>query len=152
MADDPFLTDETLEAGLRTLLLSLDAVTAISTCVRPEQLRQEDVEPAIVIEVMHEECGVTLDGLGGLTAAEVAIVCLARDKTTSRQLEKAVRTNGTDPGTGLGGYTGPAGANFAILGAACNEREFGFEPDEEGGDTGVYWVAAVYVVHYNEVQ
>lgn len=105
-----------LESDLRQLLLTFTAVTDLvgtggAARVRPYVLDEadDDSQPAVLIEVDADTPLNDLGGLGGLVYSDVNIKCRARTKATSRALAEAVRLNGTDPGTGLAGFSGTAG-------------------------------------------
>lgn len=141
-----------IEDGLRTLLLSFDAVSAITTTIRPDRLNEDDELPAIMIELDTEEDQNDLDGLGGLVRSTIMITALANQKTVARALAEAIRVNGTNPGTGLAGYAGPAGDDDTIEGAWRESVTCGYTADEDGQDTGEYAAVSEYVVEYYQVQ
>lgn len=145
-----------VEADLRTYLLTLGTVTALvgtgaSARIRPDRLQQSDDEkqPAIIIEVDDEVPLNTLDGKGGRRYADVTLRCRARQKQQSRALSEAVRLNGTDPGTGLAGYSGTMGSG--TYDAWLDDEQTSFTPDLEGGDQGYYEVFSNYKITFAEV-
>lgn len=149
----------TVEDNLRTLLLAFSGVTALTGAgdaarIRPDRLHQDDTIPAVgggvIIEVDNEVPENSLDGLGGLVYADVNIVCRARQKAIARTLAEAIRTNDTDPGTGLAGYTGtPVGGSQ--IDAVLEDTSTVFIPEAEGSDEGWYDVFCSYTVSFAEV-
>lgn len=103
-----------LHAAIRTALLSMNAVTALAGSgaaarIRPDQFAKTDgsaTTPAILVEIDDEESQTDLDGRGGLVIADVTLTCRAHTKAAAYALKEAVRVNGTNPGTGLAGYSG----------------------------------------------
>lgn len=145
---------ETIEHSLRDLLLTLSAVTDIvgtggSARIRPDRLGQQDTRPGIMVEVDLEEPQNSLDGKGGLVYARVTISCRAVTKAVSRTLAEAVRTNNTDPGTGLAGYHGVAGSQE--IDAVLEDTITSFNSKDDGSDEGWYDTDALYVVSFHEV-
>lgn len=106
------MADEVGES-IRSALIAMSAVTDLvgtgsSARVRP-WFSQRDTIPAkgsIIIEVDSTEHLNSLDGLGGREYHDVNILCRAPTAKAARDLAEAVRLNGTDPGTGLAGYSG----------------------------------------------
>ena len=138
----------TIEEGLRSFLLTLDAVTALTTTIRPDELATGDTLPAITITVETEEPQNSLDGLGGLVNATITISSLSETKAEARAIAEAIRINGTNPGTGLAGYTGLAGT-FTID-AYLIDRSSGYVAEEDGSDTGLYAVDSTYNIWFAE--
>lgn len=108
-----------VEDEVRKALLAMSAVTAYTGSdtttarIRPYKLDPSDdeTEEHIVIEVDSEVRENDLDGLGGLPLCDVNVSCRAKTRTLANALAEAVRTNGTNPGTGLAGYGG-SGTEF----------------------------------------
>jgi hypothetical protein len=99
--------------SLRAALLAMSAVTDLvgtgdDARIRPRLEQEEDVPAngSITIEEDFEDHLNDLLGQGGREMIEVNIVCRAPTKKASKALAEAVRTNGTNPGTGLAGYNG----------------------------------------------
>lgn len=104
-----------LDGDIRTALLAMSAVTDLvgtgdSARIRPFMLddRDDKAEEHIIIDVDTQRPQNDLDGVGGLTYADVNISCRAMTPTLARALAVAVKRNGTSPGTGLAGYSGAA--------------------------------------------
>lgn len=140
---------DSLENGMRQVLLSLGAVTAIAgTRIRPHKLSEEDdlrdppegQGPAIIIDVVRDDTAEDLsddDPREGTARFEVA--CIALTKQAAHDLAEAVRTNGTDPGTGLAGYRGAAGdLEFDPCTIVGTSHEF--EPADEKSDEGDWYL------------
>lgn len=144
-----------IEQDLRTLLLTFSAVTAYtgtgaSARIRPDKLHQSDDETAahVIIEVDSENPLNTLDGLGGRVYARVTLRSRSRVKSTARALAEAIRTNGTDPGTGLAGYNGTV--NSHTLDAVLDGMQTSFTQDDDGSDNGYYDVFSTYICTWAE--
>ena len=139
-----------IEDDLRSLLLTFDAVTAlVGSRIRPDQLGQGDELPAIVIELPDEEHHNDLSGVGGLASATVLITGISEDKTEARAIIEAVRINGTDPGTGLAGFTGGAGDGF-IQAAVLERTRQRRVAEDDGSDDGWFEITAQYEIWYEE--
>lgn len=144
-----------IEESLRTYLLTLTALTGISGIgtgdaapIRPDRLHETDDDIGVIIEVDEDKLN-DLTGRGGRVMADVNLVCRARTKEVSRQIAEAIRLNGTDPGTGLAGYTGAAGSQ--TIDAWLEDMQTGFVKDEDGSDQGFYDTNCSYVITFTEV-
>ena len=144
-----------VEGDPRTLLLTFTPVTALvgtgdSARIRPDKLAQEDDNrlQAIMIEVDNETPQNTLDGTSLRRYADVTLVCQARTKAKARALALAVKLNGTDPGTGLAGYTGTV--NSTLYSIFLEDEPTSFTPVEEGSDEAYYYVHSNYNVTWAE--
>lgn len=112
-----------LEGDIRTALLTMSAVTAkvgtgTSARIRPYRLQTIDdrTEEHIIMEVDVQARENTLDGSGGvLVNAAVNLSCRAMTLDEARALAAAVKTNGTNPGTGFAWYGGSGTAFHAWL-------------------------------------
>lgn len=139
-----------LHIGLKGLLLTWSAVTdLVGTRIRFDQLSEKDILPALVIDVQSEENESDLSGAGGLVTASVELRAVASTKKAAADILEAVRTRGTDPGTGLQGYTGPA-VDADIRAAWMDSREY--EAVEAGDGKDFLWqvVKATYRIQYIE--
>lgn len=149
----------TIEENLGRLLLTFSGVTALTGTgdaarIRPDRLHQDETIPAkkgaVIIEVDNEDPQNDLSGTGGLVYANVNLVCRAHEKAIARTLAEAIRTNDTDPGTGLAGYSGtPSGGSQ--IDAVLEDSQPTFTPREEGRDEGWYDVNCSYIVSHREV-
>jgi hypothetical protein len=106
-----------LEGDIRTALLGMSAVTALvgtgtSARIRPYELQSIDdrTEEHLIIDVDSQPRQNTLDGAGVIVLATVNISCRAMTLDAVRMLAAAVKTNGTNPGTGMAWYGGSATA------------------------------------------
>lgn len=140
-----------IEADIRTLLLTFNAVTALvgtsySARIRPYRLQQDDDETSehIVIEVDNVDHLNTLDGLGGRVYADVTLRCIAPTLTRANALAEAVRVNGTNPGTGMAGYTGTV--NGHTFDSVLENETANFVPSDDARDEGYYSVLCSYTV------
>ena len=102
-----------LEDEIRTALLTMFAVTALvgtgnSARIRAEELAAIDDRDKehIIIEVDSTPRENTIDGDGAMILAAVNLSCRALTRKLAVELANAVKTNGTDPGTGLAWYGG----------------------------------------------
>lgn len=145
-----------IEESLRTYLLTLTALTGISGIgtgdtarIRPDRLHETDDDIGVIIEVDNENKLNDLTGRGGRVMADVNLVCRARTKKVSRSIAEAIRLNGTDPGTGLAGYTGAAGSQ--TIDAWLEDMQTSFTKDFDGSDQGFYDTNCSYVITFTEV-
>lgn len=142
-----------LSGDIRTALLAMDAVTALTGAgdagrIRPDRLDDRDDKDAehIVIEVDALRPQNSLDGLGGLTYADVNISCRAATRTRADALATAVKRNGTSPGTGLAGYGGSGTAFHAVLDDEVDSEE----PRDDGSQRTWHTVEQSYVMSFPE--
>ena len=105
------MADEVAES-IAAALLDMSAVTDLvgtgDDAKIYDWLKQGYVPPAagiIVIEIDANTEMNDLQGLGGLVYYDVNILCRAPTQSAVMALARAVKTNGTDPGTGLAGYS-----------------------------------------------
>jgi hypothetical protein len=144
-----------VEADLRTFLLTLNTVTALvgtgdAARIRPDVLWEEDdkTEEAIIIEVDNEDILTTIDGKGGRRMADVTLRCRARTKAEARALSEAVRVNGADPGTGMAGMVETI--NGTVYDAWLEDEQLSATPVAEGSDQFYYDVFSNYRVTWLE--
>lgn len=141
----------TIEEAIRAYLLTRDAVTDITTVIRPYRLEQTDKPnqtPVIVIEIEGENPCNTLDGSGGLVFATVSVSALSTNEGRARVLAKAIQKNGTDPGTGLDGCRVASGG--LPFDAQREETTAGYWPNEDGSPSGIFAVVSKYTVSFYE--
>ncbi len=145
------MSEPTLEQAVRAMLLSFDAVTdLVGQTIRPDILDRADNPPAILIQVEDEIIAEDIEGRGGLVTATVTIEVLHYTRLGSRQLEQAIRTNGTDPGTGLQGYVGLVG-QFDVRGSSLARRKPFFVERQTDEDRDWYGIACQYTIDYQEI-
>jgi hypothetical protein len=150
----------TVEANLRTLLLTFSGVTTLvgtgdAARIRPDRLHQDaDKIPVgkggVIIEVDNEAPLNDLSGVGGRVYADVNLKCRAASKAVARALAESIRSNDTDPGTGLAGYNGTPDADE--IDAVLEDMTTSFTPAGDGSDQGYYDVDCSYSVTYAEVK
>lgn len=143
----------TIEEAVTAQLLTMAAVTAISSTIRPDELLEEDLPrgdgaAAILIHGLEEHFENTVDGKCSLVSAMLTISALCRNKARARSLSEAIRTNGTDPGTGLAGANVTTG-DLPFM-AMLEDRSAGMVRDQDGGDTGIHSVDSVYYLTFTE--
>lgn len=143
-----------LDADLRTLLLTFDAVTAITGTgddarIRPDYFPQDETaNKSISIEVDNQNHLNDISGKGGLVYADVTLRCRAQQKEDARALAEAIRVNGADPGTGLAGYKGTVAGT--VYDAVLEDEQTSRTPMADGSDRGWFDVFCNYVVSYAE--
>src|ERR1043166_5680038 len=110
-----------IEQALQTLISGLSAVNGLGTVqIRPYKMAQKDLGDSdfggVIISVRdQEDQQVDLSGRGGGVASKIGITCIASTFLAAWTLSEAVRTNGTNPGTGLAGYAGTPAGGVQIL-------------------------------------
>ena len=147
--------DNSLENALRTLILSLSSVAAMSPLptVRPYKIAQVDFKAdtgatAVVVEAPENEHQVSLDGLGGGVNSKALVTAVSEEFDAAWTLAEKIRTNGTSPSTGLSGYVGSvSGVKMSI---AVDSTSKGFVPYEDGSDEGYYFVRRHLTIGYIE--
>lgn len=137
-----------IESDIRAALLTMDAVTALvgsgaSARIYPDSWPETATWPAVLIELDIEEPANTLDGKGGLVFADVTITSRATTRLGSRALAEAIRVNGTNPGTGLAGYSGE-------FKSVLDATETADVPYEEASDQYHYDTLQTYFVSWPE--
>lgn len=143
----------TIEEAIRTQLLAQSAVTAITTTIRADELLQTDIPArsgalAILIGGVKEKFNNFIDGTCDLVEVTVIVSALGRNKAAARALSEAIRTNGTNPGTGLAGIRVTTG-DLPFM-ARLEERSHDLVLDEDGGETGIHTWDSVYTATYHE--
>jgi hypothetical protein len=150
-SDLPTDTAPQLETAIRSVLKSLPAVTAIvgegdAARIRPDVLDEDDVLPAIGIEVRADEERNALDESDDAGRADVAVICRATTRRASRELANAARTNNTTPSSGLAGWEGIAGG--LTLSLIFDSQETGFTEADDASGTGWYDTEILFVALY----
>lgn len=141
-----------IEDAIVAKLLTLTAVTAITTTIRPDQLAQTDnpkTTPGIIVSVDEETFDdQNIGGTADVVTAMVAISAISASKTRARLLAEAIRSNGTNPGTGLQGCRVRNGTvDFDMM---LEKRSSGYVPNMDGSDSGLFAVESVFTVKYYE--
>lgn len=138
-----------VEDALRAYLLTLGAVTSLTTTIRPDELMQGDVTPgtsAIVIEISEVAPAGLLSARTTLVFATITVHAIAEKKTAARALGEAIKTNLTNPGTGLDFCHVITG--LLPFDATWERSDVGYYPRSDGTETGLFSEAAVYSVSY----
>lgn len=131
-----------IEADLRTFMLTKAGITAfVGDRIRPDQLDEADVLPAIIVAVDDEEQQNDLDGDGGLVKSTIAVMCMAPLRRDSRALAEHVRLS-------LAGFAGTAGSS--TIRAVMNGSATTYTPKGDGNDSGFYTTEQEYTVWYSE--
>lgn len=132
-----------IEAGLRALLLTHEAVTNLTgSRIRVVKLRESDTFPAIAIACPDQEHVNDLDAQGGAVNSNVQIMCMGTSLQSARELAEEVRLI-------LAGYTGPAG-DLDIDAIYVDNTNSGFVPFDDGGENGVHSVDLICTVQHAE--
>jgi hypothetical protein len=145
------VADGYIEESLRQQLLTKSAVTALVVDrIRPYKPSQLDTLPFIIIRSNREENQNSLDYRGGLVQGDISVVAAAETIEGARVLATAIRSNNTDPGTGLAGDEWTL-AGVTVQASLLLFTEMDFIPFEEGGDAGYYVADAHYKIDFEEV-
>lgn len=148
-----------IEASIRAKLLHQTAVTAIvgsgsAARIRPYKLWQKDdisSGAAIIVSVNREEDQNDLECEGGIVIADVSVICVAQEREDARALARAVKTNGSSPGTGLAhSEWNEATAPLNVQSCCYVFAEHGFVPYGDDSDDGYYFSDCHYTVIYDE--
>lgn len=145
----------TIEEAVRTRLLTLSAVAALTTTIKFYELLMTDLPQggaAIVIRTANRtwDDDNNLDGRTTLARATVIITSLSRKLSVASSLAEAVRTNSTNPGTGMGPCTVTTGD--LPFQATLLSEETDRARDEDGSDIGVWSVEQTYALTFTETQ
>jgi hypothetical protein len=136
-----------IEEAVRAKLLTMAAVTAVTSVIRADRLEQTDTLPAIVLTV-KEDFENELSGTCALASATVNVVSLSRNRPQARDLAEAIRTNSTDPGTGLAGCDVTTGD--LPFEAMLVSRQTGYDDPADNSEKGYYWVDSTYICRFTE--
>ena len=140
-----------IEESVRLRLIAKSAVSAlVGERIRPYKPAQTDVLPFVIIRSNSEVNVNTLDYRGGLVQADISVVAAAETIAGARALATAIRTNNTDPGTGLAGDSWDQ-ADVTVQACLLERTEMDFIPYEEGSDEGYYVADAHYKIDFEEV-
>jgi len=99
---------ESLIAALKTFSAVTDLVGSGNDARIYAWLKQDVTIPdngTIIVELDSTDHSNDLLGQGGLEYHDVNILCRAPTPAAATVLAEAIRVNGTDPGTGLAGYS-----------------------------------------------
>jgi hypothetical protein len=154
-----------LEDALATLIGGLTAVQAMrpNIPIRPFKLAVSDnlnCGPAVIIAPQGEEHENDLSGRGGAVTWTGFIRCVGEKWHDCRALAEAIRSNNTDPGTGLAGFAGtvsvplPDGssATFELEIVTYDKKEFSFIFQTDASDEGDYVIDATLTCNYQETK
>lgn len=141
----------TIEEAIRAKLLTMSAVTAITSTIRADELMQSDVKPgeaAILISVDNIHYENTLDGKCNMAEARITVSSVSGKRSQARALGEAIRTNGTNPGTGLAGCTVTTGdLPFQLM---LMDDSIGYVANGDGSDSGLHSMDSEYFATFNE--
>jgi len=129
------------------LLLMSDLTDVVGSRIRREGPEAADEnDPVVILELPDGEQINTLAD-GGFCFADLVVRCRSTDIVEADAMAETVRTNNTDPSTGLDCFRGTAG-NAAVI--QCERTQFGTTElqDDDGDDSGVFESWAVYSIHY----
>ena len=131
-----------IEERLRTHLVGDTAITAlVADRVRPDELAQEDSYPAIIITIDEEDPLAMLSDIGGLQKATIHVTALSETKSVARTIAKKVRDRMDQL---------PEVIDGVEIDATFEKRENGFDHDDDGEDTGVYFSSNVFEIWWDE--
>lgn len=137
---EPFL----IEDEIRARLLTQTAVTAaVGQRIRPGVLDEGDALPAVVITVDAEEQQNDLTGNGGQVRATVFVHAIASSHRQARILSKLIAFNGSDPGSGLAGFT-----SDVIQECSLQEEGYTPVPEHDDADGWRHAITSVYELYY----
>lgn len=148
-----------IEKSIRSKLLLQSSVTAIvgsgtSARIRPYKLWQKDditESPAVVIRVNREEDQNDMEYEGGLIIADVSVVAIAMELEDTRDLAKRIKTNNTNPGTGLAhGEWNTLAVPLNVQSCCCLYTEYDFIFFGDDSDEGYYVADTHYTIIYDE--
>ena len=145
-----------LEDALYSVVSGLSAVQTLlgssNPIVRPFKFEEGDnlaVAGGILITPVNADHKDTLDERGGGVSAIVKIRSVAEKAKQARALSEAVRSNGTNPGTGLVDYSGTT-SGFVVQAVTLNTEEYDFVPYGDDSDEGLFIFDYLYQVDYFE--
>lgn len=145
-----------LEHAMYSLITGFSAFTTLTPAptVRPYKIAETDFRPgtgarAVIIECPEQEHEVDLDGRGGAVSATVNIMAIAETFDDAWTVAEVMRTNGTNPGTGLSGFSG-AVATLTIQRISVDKTKNGFAEYQDGSDEGFYYCLRELTVDYTE--
>ena len=131
-----------IEERLRTHLIGDTAITTlVADRVRPDELAQEDSYPAIIITIDEEDPLAMLSDIGGLQKATIHVTALSETKSVARTIAKKVRDRMDQL---------PEVIDGVEIDATFEKRENGFDHDDDGEDTGVYFSSNVFEIWWDE--
>ena len=142
-----------LHTPLRTLLSSWSEVTSLLTHnpksndlpIRPERLHQTDDLPAIEIAIPNEEFEDDLAGNQNASTSTVLITVVSAQVDQANTIADAILTRGTNPPTGLLGFTGSAGSKM-LNSVDLLTRKSGYARNPDGSDSGEYVVVLTFEI------
>jgi len=138
-----------IEVAVVDRLEAISAVTDITDRIRVDHLLPSDNYPAIVVTMSNEE---PVEGLDGLTAdvyTTVDVMCIAENKTDSRNLEWATRygvTTQTGTAAGLADYTGTIGGK-QILETEWQGTATSIDEPDDGKASPLYIATGTYRIN-----
>ncbi|TXH43408.1 MAG: DUF3168 domain-containing protein [Desulfurellales bacterium] len=131
-----------IEERLRSILIADTAITnLVGQRIRPDELAEGDTYPAILISIDDEDPLAMLSQVGGLQKATINITALSQLKTQARTIAKKVRAC-------LDGFDDVV--DGVEIEATFEKRENGFDHDDDGEDTGVYFSNCVFEIWWDE--
>jgi hypothetical protein len=132
---------------IRSLLLLFDPVTNIvDDRIRPNGFHSTDEnEPALMLELIDGNQINPLDRTAVIVDGVLQITVRSPSATQAAEIAESIRTQGTNPSTGLDGYTGSAGSGF-LVSAERVSFSTGKEVDEDGDETSNFISLQVYQI------
>lgn len=146
MAIEP---NEMILKNIRDLLLLFESVTdEVSDRITPNQFAGIDFQrPAIMIELRDCSQQNTLDRSACLVTGSLVITIRSKDDALNDRLAAGIRTQGTEPGTGLYGFSGVCG-DGVLLSAERSDFDASIVFDDDGDETDLFDSIQVYRIHF----
>jgi hypothetical protein len=145
-----------VEQILTQVIAGLSAFRQLSPAptVRPYKIPQSEFKAgtgalAVIVESPEETHQNDLDGRGGGVSAAASVEAVAEVFDDAWNLAEIIRTNGTNPGTGLAGFTGTVAGSW-IQRISVDVTHKGFVAYEDGSDEGYYFVRHDLTVDFSE--
>ena len=138
-----------LLTNIRTLLLAFSEVTSlVEDRIRPHAADSEDTDrDLILLHLPDGDKDLLLDGKAGAFNADLVIQARSTNKARAAAIAAAIRTQNTDPSSGLDGYSGPAGTGEIIEASAVQISEFESD-DDDADDNGFYYAETTFSIWY----
>lgn len=131
-----------IEERIRAILVGdTDITDIVGARVRPDELAEDDTFPAILFTIDEEDPLPMLSEVGGLQKAKLEVVALSETKLQARTIAKKVRASMDGIKTVVDGVE---------IDATFEKRESGFDHNDDGEDSGVYFSTCVFEVWWDE--
>lgn len=141
--------NESVLKNIRSLLLLFEDLTdVVSDRITPNQFGGEDhQQPSVMLELRDCEQQNTLDRSACLVTGNLVITIRSMDDLLNDQLAEVIRTQNTDPASGLDGFSGPCGSGI-LLGCERSGFDTSIVFDEDGDETDLFDSVQMYRIHF----